>query len=231
MDEFNLDALVRKKIEHFKEMADWIPGIKIIQRIDNGFKNLYICNNGQEEFKITEAEFSRLSMSDYKEKFFDPNKKDTYLLELADSANENNQDRRIYLKRSRQQETSNFQNYFIQVSKFLPFKNDAPVLSLTQFIPVDFPRDIQIKIKRLLDEVEFKNKNHEKFKRLSKRHIEVLNLLARNERTKNISDKLSIANNTVESHKKKIRELLGSNKNHDLILYALAFDHIQFNSE
>lgn len=68
--------------------------------------------------------------------------------------------------------------------------------------------------------------NDLKFSKLTDRNKQVLSLMARCLKAEEIGNKLFIGMNTVNSHKKRIKEILETNESWDILQYGLAYDLI-----
>ena len=68
--------------------------------------------------------------------------------------------------------------------------------------------------------------NDLKFSQLTERNRQVLSLMARCLKAEEIGGKLFIGVNTVNSHKKRIKEILETNESWDILQYGLAYDLI-----
>jgi DNA-binding CsgD family transcriptional regulator len=82
------------------------------------------------------------------------------------------------------------------------------------------------KLKRIKQQEDFRQSHFKKFDRLTRREMEVINLLARDYNNPKIAERLSISRHTVEQHRKNINRKLGINSSFQLFQYALAFNLI-----
>ncbi|MVN91221.1 hypothetical protein GO816_08820 [Mucilaginibacter sp. HME9299] len=82
------------------------------------------------------------------------------------------------------------------------------------------------KASRLLEENNFLRKNFSLYKKLSHREREVLRTLAMGKSAAKTAEELFISTNTVETHRKNIRQKLGTTSFYELSQYARAFDLI-----
>lgn len=98
---------------------------------------------------------------------------------------------------------------------------------LIQIVPIDLQAWAAPKTYRIATELSFQKRNHKKFQQLSDRNKEVLALIGRCKKAEEIGKELFIGVNTVNSHKKRIKELLETNDTWELIHYELAFDLVR----
>lgn len=83
-------------------------------------------------------------------------------------------------------------------------------------------------ISQVLKRDKFRHQHSERFRQLTEREIEILQLLAGGLNNPKIAKTLSISRNTVETHRKNLKRKLKIRSYNKLVKYALAFDLIQF---
>lgn len=76
--------LTAAKRDAFRVAAEWIPGIKIIQR-RNPAENLFICNQGKERYGLSDGFFQHLPSYEFRRLVFDPESPDTCLFGPPDA--------------------------------------------------------------------------------------------------------------------------------------------------
>ncbi len=74
------------------------------------------------------------------------------------------------------------------------------------------------------EEIVFRNENEERYKSLTCKEKEVFELVIKGNSTKQISEILFIASNTVSTHRKRIKEKLELFSSSDWFKYAIAFE-------
>lgn len=90
----------------------------------------------------------------------------------------------------------------------------------------DLDKAISHKMRRILYQLDFRMRNHTKYRTLSKREIEVIELIVKGYSNPQIAKKLFISRFTVEQHRKNIHKKLKTESLCQLIQFALAFDLI-----
>src|SRR5690606_28493710 len=75
----NFEKSIHEKIKAFEIVAELIPGIKILQRVEP-LQNLFICNNGVKHYGLTQGFFKHLPIKEYRKIIFDPESPGTCLL-------------------------------------------------------------------------------------------------------------------------------------------------------
>jgi len=212
---------IEAKINGLKIAGEWIPGIKIVQSTQP-IQNLFICNLGLKKYGLTEKFFRHLPLHEYRKLIFNPKGSNTCLLERTNSGSSDISAKELYIRYVQHQENQEIE--LIIMYHFLPDSNGNTQYSFTQILPLGFQPWVIPKAKRIAKEVTFRKKNQKKFSQLTDRNKEVLTLMGRCLKAEEIGDRLFIGTNTVNSHKKRIKELLETNDTWDLIQYGFAFD-------
>ena len=214
---------IGNQIRAFEVAGEWIPGIKIIQCTDP-FQNLFICKRGQEHFGLTKASFGYLPARDYRKIIFNPEGPYTCQLGVSKYKDTSLVEKKIYIRHDQLIEKGEAD--LVIVHYLFPGEPDRSGFTFTQIIPIEFEPWAEPKAKRILEEMVFKKENEIKFSLLTDRNKEVLSLMAKCVRAKQIGERLFIGENTVNSHKKHIKEVLETNDNWEITRYGLAFDLI-----
>tara|TARA_R110001599_G_scaffold221395_4_gene420013 strand:+ start:27582 stop:28256 length:675 start_codon:yes stop_codon:yes gene_type:complete len=213
--------LVKEKIKTFELASDWIPGIKIIQGVDP-IRNLFICNFGRKHYGLTKSFFEFLPIREYRKLIFDPEGPSTCLMGKTDVNHGGYPEKRVYIRLGPITKDHIAELVTIQT---LAYRNDGqPLLELTHILPLNLEEWVMNKIRRTVNEIRFKKKNYQRFEQLTERNKEVLSLMAKCHRADEIARRLSIEPNTVNTHKKRIKEILEIEKNWDIIKYGQAFE-------
>lgn len=219
--ESSMQPPIQKTIEAFELASTWIPGIKILQLVEPA-QNLFICEKGIQRYGFSREFFKHLPSREFKRLIFDLESPDTCLL----AANEGNfpafPEAKFYLQRKTQRME-------LVIVKSLNFDSAGiPQLSLTQILPLSFQPWAATKVNRIIHELCFKKQNREKFEKLTQRNKEVLSHIVCCTKAEDISDQLEISVNTVNSHKKKIKDVLVLEDSCEALWYGLAFDLLKF---
>lgn len=219
----NEQEFINAKINALKLAGDWIPGIKIVQNTDP-HQNLYLCERGQKHFGLTEAFFAHLPPSEYQNRIFDPEDIHTCLLGTKEYDDNTDVTKKFYIRHQQLQERHEVE--LIIIHKLFSHQASKSRFIFTQIIPISFQPWAVPKTKRIAQEMSFRKQNEEKFELLTDRNKEVLSLMARCLKAYEIGDQLNISVDTVNSHKKRIKEMLETNRNEELFQYGLAYDLI-----
>lgn len=217
------NEFINAKINALKLAGDWIPGIKIVQNT-RPYKNLYICQSGQKHFGLSEAFFIHLPVDEYRSRIFDPEDSHTCLLGVKEYDETSLSTKKFYIRHQQLQERHEVE--LIIVHQLLPHQTSRSRFTFTQIIPVSFQPWAVPKTKRIAKEMSFRKQNDTKFSQLTERNKQVLSLMMRCLKAEEIGEKLFIGVNTVNSHKKRIKEILETNESWDILQYGLAYDMI-----
>jgi DNA-binding CsgD family transcriptional regulator len=207
------------KINALQMASEWIPGIKIVQN-NRPYQNLYLCEQGQNYFGITDLFFKHLPPDEFQKRIFDPEAPFTCLLGVQGETNAAT--KRFYIRYDKLEAEHKVD--LIIVHPFITDPQMSGRYTFTQIIPVSFQPWAVPKTKRVVQEMSFRKENVHKFSQLTERNKEVLALIARCFKAEEIGERLFIGVNTVNSHKKRIKEVLETTSNRDLMQYAKAFD-------
>ena len=101
-----------------------------------------------------------------------------------------------------------------------------PTHLVTVAFPVDQMKHIPHKAERLLSENQFFKDNLDKFLSLGEREKEVLRLVALGKSSAEIATEMSISIETVNTHRKNIKQKLTINNTYGFTEYAHAYDLI-----
>lgn len=219
------DRQLQAKINAFAPQAEMMPAVVIIQQLEP-FTSIFMTSRGLRELGITNEELRQMG-PEYLQRFFNLEDTEDYLEKL-----------KILLQNSNTEETFTF---FQQVkikgnegwvwhigSTRIFFLDEAgkPTHIVTTAIPVDKLKHIPNKAERLLAEKNFFHDNLPRFLTLGKREQEVLKLVALGKSSNKIGEELCISTQTVETHRKNIKNKLDISSTYEFTLYAHAFDLI-----
>lgn len=216
---------VRKTIEAFELASAWMPGIKILQQVEPA-QNLFICERGIQRYGLSQGFFKHLPTREFKSLVFDADSPETCLLAVSERGFVNYPETRIFLQRQNRNSSLPME---LVIVKYLNFDSQGiPLISLIQILPLPFQPWASTKVNRIIHEMSLKKQNRQKFEQLSARNKEVLSHMACCTKAEDISELLGISVNTVNTHKKKIKDLLVLEENCEVVWYGLAFDLLKF---
>ncbi|MNL54516.1 Oxygen regulatory protein NreC [compost metagenome] len=105
-------------------------------------------------------------------------------------------------------------------------ENQLPLLTITTSSPIDAMHHMTAKASRLLEENNFLRQNLSTFAKLSAREREILSFMALGKTSAETAEQLFIAQTTVETHRKNIKQKLNTSSYYEVCQYARAFDLI-----
>ncbi len=212
----------QQKLKKLQGSSSYIPGIIIIRKVDN-FDPVFISENGLQLFHSSLEEIQK-EENNFKNSFFHNEDIFDYEQKLKEIINS----------------TSNQEYTFFQQLKVMPEKewiwhicsvkifhydalgNASHLITVAN--SVNHLKHLPNKINRLVAENIFFKQNFEKFSGLGKREKEVLRLVAIGKSSAEISEELFISIDTVNTHRKNIKEKLNITSSYGFAQFAQAFD-------
>ncbi len=211
-------GIVGEKIEKFEELDRWLPGIKIIQRIEPE-ENLYLCQRGRERYQLSQAFFKHLPMGDFRKLIFDAKDPHTCLIgTFGDKV----QERNLYIRYSSADSPGEAE--LISVESIDEEGEGLSGLRVIQILPSSLMGWVPAKTARIVNEMAFSTAHRKKFQQLTRRCREVLSFMVKGMSAEEIADRLFISKNTVNTHKRRVREVLEIKSEYELLQYGMAFD-------
>lgn len=212
------------KIAQFAASAELLPGISVIHQIE-GYHPVYMTREGLELFGLSMEEMLSVG-EDYFDRFFRESFKEEFLGELVPLICNNRPEATFTLFHQVQfRKDSPFEWYASSVRVF-HCEQDIPTHTVSLSIPIGELEHIPKKAQRFTEEARFYKENRERYEALSERCKEVLRLVALGRSSSEIADELHISPETVNSHKKKIKQQLEISSTHEFKEYAFSFDLI-----
>lgn len=214
---------IEEKLEAFAPQLELMPGVTVIHDI-NGFKPLFMTSNGLKLLGISLEELIKTG-EDYSRLFFNDDFMPAYLEKLVDMMEQDQLDE-AYSFFHQVEIKGTFEWYFASTKVFHRNKKGHPTHSITTALPIDGFEWTRKRAERLLTEQKFTSKNLQKFKMLTKREVQVLKRVALGKSSLEIAEELNISDNTVNSHRKMLKQKLGISSAYQFTEYAYSFDLI-----
>ncbi|MCM4157068.1 helix-turn-helix transcriptional regulator [Gramella sp. AN32] len=215
---------VADKISKLSPYAEMMPGILIIHKL-KPFKPLYITSNG-----LTLGFFPEESKNPNEhlhERFFNNEDLLDLLLKLEKHLIKGDpKETFTFFQRVRIKEKLDWIWHIASTRIFMQSEEGIPTHIITISIPIDQMKHVPVKATRFLEESLFYNRNFEKFMELRPREKEVMIYVAKGLSSHEISDRLFISKETVNTHRKNIKQKLSISCNYEFTEYAQAFDLI-----
>lgn len=219
----DLEKELQKKLRLFTPAAEMMPAVVIVQQLEP-FLCIYMSRRGLQELGISMEELKNLG-SEYLNNFFSLEDSQDYLEKLKALLSGNDPEESFsFFQQVRFQGREDWIWHLGSTRIFFQDEEGHPTHIVTTAVPINNLRHLPNKAERLLAERDFYHTHEEKFLRLGRRETEVLKLVAMGKSSAEISAELFISVQTVNTHRKSIRQKLEISSNYDLTIYAHAFD-------
>ena len=216
---------LQKKIREFAPYAEMMPGVVIVQQLEP-FASIYMNSMGLLGLGITLEELKQIG-TDYLKQFFNLDDTEDFLSKLKNLLHTcNTKECFTFLQQVKLKEREEWVWHIGSTRIFYQDCKGKPTHLVTTAIPIDQLKHIPNKAQRFLKENEFFRTNHQKFLSLGSRAKEIIRLVALGKSSFEIAEELFISVETVQTHRKLIKQKLGISSSYEFTLYAHAFDLI-----
>ncbi len=215
---------ITNSIEQIAAVADHFPGVVIINRVADA-SVAWMSKRGRDQLNVTLEEITSLTAEEYYDRYFNSDDAKDYVPKIIALVERNNDEIYTFFQQVRFGITADWE-WHMSSTKILLRDENGPLLTITMAMPIDAMHHMAIKAGRLLEENNFLRKNLPKYSELSSREREVLGLLALGKSASDTAESLFISQNTVDTHRKNIKQKLGTSSYYELCEYARAFDLI-----
>ncbi len=218
-------ASIAQAVAEVAATADLHPGVTIVHNLLTG-GIAYMSRRGLELLQISLPALQALG-ADYYQVFFNPVDAQDYvprvheLLQSADPMCVVS-----FFQQVRTTENPEYTWYFSTTRVLLRGAEHQPLLLITTANPIDPLHHVTHKVSRLLEENNFLRQHAPRFASLTRREREVLRLLALGHTAPQIGTELFLATQTIETHRRNLRQKLHAESQFELGQYARAFDLI-----
>jgi DNA-binding CsgD family transcriptional regulator len=213
------------KIKDLQKVADLIPGVVIVNNMETLFVE-FMSSNGLRDLKTTMADLQTLG-SDYVKVYFNEADAEDYVPKIIALMEGGNEDEVItFFQQVRLSPKSDWVWHLSSTRIFHKNEIGKPTHIITIACPVDPDHHITAKVNRLLDERNFLIKNQDTYASLTKQERVILVLIAQGKSSIEIADELHISEETVNTHRKKIRAKINAKTPYDITRFAQIFNLI-----
>ncbi len=222
----SIEKKIQAAVAEIAKVADKLPGVVIIHDLRD-WSMVWMSESGLKLLGVSLEEVTSLSIEEYHARFFNPEDAKDYVPKLAELMERN--DPELYCSFFQQVRFSPQEDWNWHMSSVRILAHDdegKPLLTIIIAYPIDTMHLVASKADRLLEENNFLRRNFHQFTKLSKREREILKFLALGKTAAETAAELFISLHTVETHRKNIRQKLGTSSFFDLTQYARAFDLI-----
>ncbi|RYD79960.1 MAG: LuxR family transcriptional regulator [Sphingobacteriales bacterium] len=222
----NPDSQILSLIESNAESFNQIPGVVIIHETVN-WTVVYMSERGLKQLGLSLEEVCALTNAEYYSRFFNAEDAKDYVPKIGAFMHANNkEDTLSYYQQLKFPGVDNWRWHLSSTKILLRDHHNKPVLSITISIPIDAMHHMAAKADRLLEENNFLRRNYVHFSKLSRRERMILKEMALGKSSIEIANELHISSTTVDTHRRNIRDKLGTKSSFEISQYARAFDLI-----
>jgi DNA-binding CsgD family transcriptional regulator len=217
--------IIAHKVDEIAATADQQPGVIIIHNIQTRGVE-YMSARGLKLLETTMEELRAMGPA-YHERFFYPDETDDYLPRVWRIMEQRDFETIVsFFQQVRTNQSAGWSWYFSTARLLACDEANQPLLLISFACPIEVGSNITAKVQRLLDENNFLRQHSAAFSRLTTREREVLGRLGRSESSAEIAEALFISVQTVDTHRRNLRQKLGAAGHFELGQYARAFDLI-----
>ncbi len=220
-----LEQRIQNRIKEIDAIAKFMPGVIVIFRMP-GFSLEYMSPSGLALLGISLKEFRNYTVTEYTEKYFNPEDAKDYTPKLHAMLDENTDENVTFFQQVKLNNNQVWTWHLSTMKILLRDDEGLPLLVINMSFKIDPIQHVTQKVERILQENNFRKKNFHLFSQLTKREVEILKLMALGKSSLETANELFLALGTVETHRKKIRKKLNVNEYFELCQFAQAFDLI-----
>lgn len=214
---------IQQQIDEIKVIADRFPGVTLIHRMPD-FTLEYMSEKGLQLLNVTLEEVCNMTAMQYYERYFNIDDWHNYMPQMRVFMETNKDDSLSYFQQVKLAGNTDW-TWHLSITRILMRDdNNLPLLIITTSYPVEGLMHVTTKVERLLSENTFLRKNFCQFAKLTKRERDILRLQVLGNSSPDIAEQLFISVNTVETHRKNIKQKLAVSSSFELAEYARAFD-------
>ncbi|WP_375419340.1 response regulator transcription factor [uncultured Hymenobacter sp.] len=217
-------AWVDAIIAQIAATADQYPGVVIIFN-DQADQVKYMSARGLRYLGTSMAALTEMGAG-YYPAFFNPDEAHEYVPKIVDLMRRNDPDHVVsFFQQVRTGPGRTFEWYLSTVKVLAQDPATGhPLLLICFACPIDRESHLTHKVQRLLDENNFLRHHQQQFARLTARERQVLACLAQGLSSPEIAERLFLSPQTVDTHRRNLRQKLQPATTAELTEYARAFD-------
>jgi DNA-binding CsgD family transcriptional regulator len=217
--------IISHRVAAIAATADQQPGVIIIHNIQTRTVE-YMSQRGLQLLDTTPEALREMGPA-YNDRFFNPDDTADYLPKIWRFMERKDFSAIVsFFQQVRTNEAADWSWYFSTVRLLACDTAGQPLLLISFACPVDVDSHLTAKVQRLLEENSFLRRHGATFARLTPRERMVLRGLALGETSGETANDLHISMQTVETHRRNLRQKLGGASAFELGQYARAFDLI-----
>ncbi|WP_424493821.1 response regulator transcription factor [Salinimicrobium sp. GXAS 041] len=216
---------IEEKLTSFAPFADMMPGAIVVHELPD-LQTVYMSSKGLKGLGLSFSELKNMG-SEYHSKFFNNKDMEDYIQKIRKLLEDNDPEETFtFFHQVKLKEKEDWVWHIASSRIFHVDSKGNPTHIITVAFPVDQMKHIPNKAQRFLAENEFYRKNYQKFLSLGKRAKQVLKLVAIGKSSAEIAEELYISVDTVNTHRKIIKQKLEISTTYEFTVYAHAYDLI-----
>lgn len=217
---------VSDRIAEIAAVADLLPGIITITDIRDD-RVVYMSESGLRKLHISLEELKRLPGEEYLNRYYRRGELEDLKPKVQQLIEDNDDEKSVsFFHQIKDFLKNRYTWYVCSIRIFFRGEDGNPTLIVSNSFPLETFSHISTKLGKFLKEDRFIRDHYEAFGKLGKREREVLKLMALGKSSSETAEELFISTATVETHRKNIKQKLGTNSFYELCEYARAFDMI-----
>lgn len=221
-----LQPKLRIKIEEHLPAFKELPGVVIVHDLVSGHV-AYISERGLKLLNTTIEEIAAMTHEEYHRKHFNDEDAKEYAPKLLGMMACDKDDEMVtFFQQVRFAGSADWTWHLSSLKIFHRDEDGKPLLAVGLALPIDAMHHVAAKAERLLQENNFLRRNYNKFNLLGNREKQVLRLTVMGKSAPEIAAELSIAETTVQTHRRNLKNKLQASTHFELSQYARAFDLI-----
>ena len=218
---YNLGNSIKGEKLLIEEIGDYMPGNVMVQDLASS-TNTYMNQSGCNILQHSKEELAMLG-SEYFTKFFPSEEISAIKSDLGKFIRQADHEKVYsFFQRVRPCAQQEYKWYITSTKLYTPNSNISQLMHIS--IAVNDTCYAAKKMTYLCQQNEFIQKNLQKYDTLTCREKEIIRMIANDDSSYTISDKLYISQHTVNNHRKNILKKLHINNISALIKFALAFN-------
>lgn len=218
-------ARMAQAVAEVAATADLHPGVTIVHNLTTDGVE-YMSGRGLALLQISLPALQALK-GEYYQRFFNPVDAEDYMPRIYELLLSDDPAGVVsFFQQVRTTENPEYTWYFSTTRVLLRDAAYGPLLLITTASPIDPLHHVTHKVSRLLEENNFLRQHAPRFASLTRREREVLRLLALGHTAPQIGTELFLSTQTVETHRRNLRQKLHAESQFELGQYARAFDLI-----
>lgn len=219
------EARIAQKIAEIAATADQYPGVVIIHHVPTQTV-CYLSDWGLRLLGATLEELTALGPT-FSPTYFNPIESDEYMARVFQLMYESTTPAvHTFYQQVHTTERAGWSMYLTSIRRLLADAAGSPLLLIALAIPLHPENHFATKVQRLIDENGFLRQHGARFAHLTPREREVLRYVALGNSSPEMATTLHISVQTIDTHRRNIRQKLGTTSAFELGQYARAFDLI-----